>query len=77
MVFTEKRSLPLRHLFTGAGAAVFVFAYGWLLITGTTEIAPSRDPGAPKMSLWAAVLPPLAALVLARHVEDVRRVTGR
>ncbi|TDC86627.1 CPBP family intramembrane metalloprotease [Nonomuraea deserti] len=69
MVSTENRSVLLRHLFTGAGAAVFVFAYGWLLITVTTEIAPSRDPGAPKISLWAAALPPLAAITLARLVS--------
>jgi membrane protease YdiL (CAAX protease family) len=52
------------------GAAVFVFAYGWLLSTGNTEIAVSRDPNASKMSLWAAVLPPLAAVTLARLVPS-------
>jgi membrane protease YdiL (CAAX protease family) len=47
---------------------VFAAAYGWLVATGHTSITGSADPGASSMSLWAAVLPPLAALALARLV---------
>ena len=65
-------STQVRRIVTGAGIAVFVLAYGLLLVTGTTEITPSRDPGAPALSLWAAAIPPLAALVLAALVAPER-----
>ncbi|MFI7438454.1 lysostaphin resistance A-like protein [Nonomuraea indica] len=59
---------PPRQAFTGMGLAVFVAAYAWLVATGTTSITGSADPGASGMSLWAALLPPLAATALARLV---------
>ncbi|MET9343681.1 CPBP family intramembrane glutamic endopeptidase [Nonomuraea sp. NPDC003804] len=55
-------------LLTGAGLAVFVVAYASLILTGTTMIRQSADPGATGVSLWAALLPPLAAIVLAALV---------
>ncbi|MEW2357054.1 CPBP family intramembrane glutamic endopeptidase [Spirillospora sp. NPDC029432] len=61
------RALPGAPL-AGAGAAVFVLAYAWLLLNGETEIAKSADPGAAGSSLWAVALPPLAAILLARAV---------
>ncbi|WP_433258221.1 lysostaphin resistance A-like protein [Streptosporangium sp. CA-135522] len=74
MVPTETPRALSRLVLTGVGLAVFVLAYGWLLLTGTTEITRSSDPGASGISLWAAVLPPLAALVLARLVPTKREV---
>ena len=74
VVTTESLLAPAvtRRLIVGAGIAIFVLAYGCLLATGTTEIVPSRDPGAPRVSLWAAAVPPLAALVLAALVAPRR-----
>lgn len=69
-----------RLAFTGAGLTVFAAAYVWLVATGHTSITGSADPGASGMSLWAAILPPLAALALARlvppRVEPPRPLTG-
>ncbi len=55
-------------LLTGAGLAVFVLAYASLILTGTTVIRQSADPGATGATLWAALLPPLAAVILAMLV---------
>ncbi|MFE3455356.1 CPBP family intramembrane glutamic endopeptidase [Nonomuraea sp. NPDC059194] len=55
-------------LLTAAGLAVFVLAYASLLLTGTTVIRQSADPGATGVSLWAALLPPLAAVLIAMAV---------
>jgi uncharacterized protein len=52
-------------LLTGAGLAVFVLAYTSLILTGNTVIRLSADPGATGVSLWAALLPQLAAVLLA------------
>ncbi|MEU0566231.1 CPBP family intramembrane glutamic endopeptidase [Nonomuraea sp. NPDC005983] len=68
MVATETRKALPRLVFTGAGLAVFVLAYAWLLATGNTAISASSDPGASRISLWAALLPPLTAIVAARLV---------
>jgi membrane protease YdiL (CAAX protease family) len=62
-----------RLAFTLAGLAVFASAYAWLVATGNTEITGSSDPGASAMSLWAAVLPPAAAMALARLVPPKTR----
>ena len=61
-------------LMTYAGVAVFALAYAWRLSTGNTEVVQSSDPGAASSSLWAAALPPLTAIVLARLVSPVRKV---
>lgn len=55
-------------LLTGAGLAVFVLAYMSLILTGNTVIRLSADPGATGVSLWAALLPQLAAVLLAMLV---------
>ncbi|WP_327092368.1 CPBP family intramembrane metalloprotease [Nonomuraea sp. NBC_01738] len=55
-------------LLTGAGLAVFVLAYASLILTGNTVIRLSADPGAAGVSLWAALLPQLAAVLLAMLV---------
>ncbi|MEU7899286.1 CPBP family intramembrane glutamic endopeptidase [Nonomuraea sp. NPDC049152] len=55
-------------LLTGAGLAVFVLAYASLILTGNTVIRQSADPGATGVSLWAALLPQLAAVLLAMLV---------
>ncbi|MEU7456253.1 CPBP family intramembrane glutamic endopeptidase [Streptosporangium roseum] len=55
-------------LLTGAGLAVFVLAYTSLILTGNTVIRLSADPGATGVSLWAALLPQLAAVLLAMLV---------
>ncbi|WP_188195946.1 CPBP family intramembrane glutamic endopeptidase [Nonomuraea sp. SYSU D8015] len=68
MAPTDSRRAPSVLLMTGAGVAVFALAYAWLIVTGNTEVAQSADPGATPASLWAAALPPLAAIVLARLV---------
>ncbi|MFI0451250.1 lysostaphin resistance A-like protein [Actinomadura sp. 6N118] len=72
MVRIESRRTPSTVLMTSTGMTVFVLAFIWLLVTGHTEIAQSADPGATKASLWAAVLPPLAAVALARLVPPAR-----
>jgi len=60
--------------FLAAGLAVFVLAYAYLLATGNTAISVSRDTGAAKASLWYAILPPLAAVLLTRAVAPRARV---
>lgn len=50
------------------GVAMYVVAYGWLLVVGDGMVTPSSDPGAPSISLWAAAIPALAAILLARLV---------
>ncbi|MFI9553814.1 lysostaphin resistance A-like protein [Nonomuraea endophytica] len=57
-----------RLAFAVAGGALFVLAYGWLVLTGHTEIVPSSGSGAPSISLWSAFVPALAAIVLAMLV---------
>ncbi|MGP3916903.1 lysostaphin resistance A-like protein [Nonomuraea sp. 10N515B] len=69
MVTTDTRSRG-RMIVTGVGLAVFVLAYGWFLVTGTTEIRSSADPGAPGESLWAALLPALAVMALTRLIPS-------
>ncbi|MFI6292906.1 lysostaphin resistance A-like protein [Nonomuraea sp. NPDC050790] len=54
-----------RLAFVVVGGALFLLAYGWLMLTGHTEIVPSSDPGAPGITLWSAFVPALAAIVLA------------
>ncbi|MBG0826397.1 CPBP family intramembrane metalloprotease [Planomonospora sp. ID67723] len=61
---------------TAAGLAVFLLAYLWLAVTGNAEVTASADPGAAKASLWAAALPALAAMALARLVPPGRAVPG-
>ncbi|MFC4908611.1 CPBP family intramembrane glutamic endopeptidase [Actinomadura gamaensis] len=58
------------RLVTVAGAAVFVAAYAWLIATGHTRIASSADADADRISLWAAALPALAAMAVARLVPS-------
>lgn len=53
---------------TGAGIAVFVAAYLWLLVTGATEVTASTDPGATGISLLAALLPAVLAVAVALAV---------
>lgn len=53
---------------TAGGLAVFLLAYGWLVATGNSEISASADADAAKTSLWAAALPALAAMAIARLV---------
>ncbi|MBB3728966.1 CPBP family intramembrane glutamic endopeptidase [Nonomuraea dietziae] len=55
-------------IMTGVGLAAFVVAYATLILTGNTEIRMSADPGAAGVTLWATLLPPLAAIILARLV---------
>ncbi|GGM95099.1 hypothetical protein GCM10010106_49850 [Thermopolyspora flexuosa] len=70
----QSRMTPPQRVFLAAGLAVFVLAYGYLLATGNTAISVSRDPGAAKASLWSAILPPLAAIVLTWAVSPRARV---
>lgn len=56
-----------------AGLAVFAGAYGWLLISGSTQVVTSTDPGAPSRSLWSEAVPALVAIGLARLIPP--RVT--
>lgn len=46
---------------------MFGAAYGWLLL-GNHRITPSADPGAGTISVWAALVPAVAAIALARLV---------
>ncbi|TDQ54237.1 CPBP family intramembrane glutamic endopeptidase [Actinorugispora endophytica] len=69
---------------TVTGIAVYAAAFAWLLRTGTTGVTASADPGATPVSLWASVLPALAAMALARLVppraalpRPLEGVTGR
>ncbi|WP_283137053.1 CPBP family intramembrane glutamic endopeptidase [Rhizohabitans arisaemae] len=55
-----------------AGVSVFVVAYAWLLLTGNTAFPFSADEGAPDVSLWVAVLPTGAAMVLTLLVAPRR-----
>ncbi|WP_176797853.1 CPBP family intramembrane glutamic endopeptidase [Actinopolyspora mzabensis] len=48
------------------GLAVLVAAPLWLLLTGNTSFPGSSDEGAPPMTLWQAMLPPLVGIVLTR-----------
>ncbi|MFC9970826.1 CPBP family intramembrane glutamic endopeptidase [Spirillospora sp. NPDC127200] len=66
MTSTHSPRTPAATSVTCAGAAIFVLAYAWPAITGNTQVARSSDPDAAVSSLWAAALPPLAAIVLAR-----------
>ncbi|GAA3130545.1 hypothetical protein GCM10010466_21490 [Planomonospora alba] len=72
MVRADTPRTPRTTAATAAGAGVFVFAYAWLAVTGRTEITASADPGAATSSLWAAAVPPLAALLLTRLVPPGR-----
>ncbi|GII05716.1 hypothetical protein Pta02_77240 [Planobispora takensis] len=51
---------------TAGGAAVFVLAYGWFAVTGDGGVSASADAGAAEASPWAAALPALAAMLVAR-----------
>ncbi|WP_067830153.1 CPBP family intramembrane glutamic endopeptidase [Actinomadura kijaniata] len=66
-MISESRTTSSRAILA-AGIAVYALAFAWLLLTGTTRIGASADDGAARVSLWAAVLPPLAALLLTRLV---------
>ncbi|WP_157250341.1 CPBP family intramembrane glutamic endopeptidase [Nonomuraea typhae] len=57
-----------RLTFTVTCGALFVLAYGWLVLTGHTEIVPSSGSGAPPITLWSAFVPALAAIALAMLV---------
>ncbi|MGJ7906454.1 CPBP family intramembrane glutamic endopeptidase [Actinopolyspora sp. H202] len=50
------------------GLAVLVAAPLWLLLTGHTSFRGSADEGAPPMTLWQAMLPPLVGIALTRMV---------
>jgi len=52
-------------MLTAAGLAVFAAAYGWLVLTGTSEVTASSDPGATGVSLLGALLPALVAVAIA------------
>ncbi|MFD9947788.1 CPBP family intramembrane glutamic endopeptidase [Nonomuraea sp. NPDC059023] len=66
---TVSQTSRSRLAFAVAGGALFVLAYGWLVLTGHTEIVPSSGSGAPGISLWSAFVPALAAIVLAMLVS--------
>ncbi|RJL33091.1 CPBP family intramembrane glutamic endopeptidase [Bailinhaonella thermotolerans] len=68
MTVMDVRTGRGRPVAVAAGLAAFAAAYAWLLATGHTEIKPSADPGAAGVPLLAAILPPLAAIVLTRLV---------
>ncbi|MDP9640936.1 membrane protease YdiL (CAAX protease family) [Actinopolyspora lacussalsi] len=53
---------------TVCGLALLVAAPLWLLLTGHTSFRGSADEGAPPMTLWQAMLPPLVGIVLTRLV---------
>ncbi|WP_084959470.1 CPBP family intramembrane glutamic endopeptidase [Thermoactinospora rubra] len=74
MPSTPVLSTSAARVLTGAGLAAYGLAYAWLLLTGHTRISPSLDPSAPGLPLWGAILPPLAAIVLARLVPPRRDV---
>ncbi|QBI52244.1 CPBP family intramembrane glutamic endopeptidase [Streptomonospora litoralis] len=66
---TQSHSRPvLRRAITVVGLAVYAAAFGGLLLSGTTAVSPSADPGAARITLWAAAVPALAAVALARLV---------
>jgi len=52
-------------LLTAAGLAVFAAAYGWLVLTGASEVTGSSDPGATGVSLLGAIFPALVGVVIA------------
>ncbi|GAA4897723.1 CPBP family intramembrane glutamic endopeptidase [Streptomonospora salina] len=58
----------VEYAMTATGLAFYAAAFAGLLLSGTTTISPSADPGAARITLWAAVVPVLAAMVLARLV---------
>lgn len=71
-VTTPASRLSPTGLFTGLALAAFAAAYAGLIATGHTGVTPSADPGASRLSLWGAALPPLAAMALARLVPPRR-----
>lgn len=64
----------MKIVWTVAGLAVFVLAYGWLLLTGNTVVRQSADEGATGLSLWALLVPQLAAIALAVLVRPRAQV---
>jgi hypothetical protein len=65
MTTTSERAGGAASMLTAGGLAVFAAAYGWLVLTGTSEVTASSDPGASGVSLLGAFLPALVAVVIA------------
>jgi membrane protease YdiL (CAAX protease family) len=65
MTTTSERTGGAATVLTAAGLAVFAAAYGWLLLTGASEVTASSDPGATGVSLLGAIFPALVAVVIA------------
>ena len=65
MTTTSERTGGATTVLTAAGLAVFAAAYGWLLLTGASEVTASSDPGATGVSLLGAIFPALVAVVIA------------
>jgi membrane protease YdiL (CAAX protease family) len=62
---TSERTGGAPAVLTTAGLAVFGGAYGWLVLTGTSQVTSSSDPGATGVSLAGALFPALVAVVIA------------